>query len=283
MTPTLQIIIRVDQAERGILPLVSYLYDQRNPAMEVTVVHHDPPVDLASVQAEYPITTLALTPGTSPGSGINQAAQRSESDYIVIVSNTRLPRDGQWLYHLLKHFSDSRIAAVSGEGWEPGKLSVQKPHYVQDLAGFLCAPQFGLCLENLAVRRDVWNLYAFDERLTVCVDRQWAYRVLCEGYQVVLDYSSRMHDVAPLSQEQAFKRYWAMNMSFSQFIQPEQAHKSLWTLAKERAWQLRNPAELLKAYRAWGILRKLSFWQPTPAQAMAARAHYSRPGDKWAV
>lgn len=283
MTPTLQIIIRVDQPERAVTPLVSYLYDQRHPGMDVVIVHQAPPVDLAAVQAAYPVTTLAMPPGSSPGAGINQAAQRSDSDYMVIVSNTRLPRDGQWLFHLLKHFADARTAAVSGEGWNPADISVQKPHATQDLAAFLCAPQFGLCLENVAIRRDVWNLHAFDERLAVCVDRQWAYRVLCEGYQVVLDYSARMHDVDPLSEEESFKRYWAMNLSFSQFIQPEQAHKSLWSLAMERAWQLRSPAELLKAYRTWGILRKLSFWQATPTQAMAARARFSRAGDKWAV
>ncbi len=283
MTPTLQIIIRVESPGRGVNPLVSYLYDQRHPGMDVTVVYQDPPADLKAVQSAYPTSTLALPPGTSPGAAINQAAQRSDSDYLVIVSNSRLPRDGQWLFHLLKHFSDSRVAAVSGEGWNPEQISVQQPSYHQDLANFLSAPQFGLCLTNLAVRRDLWNLHAFDERLAVCVDRQWAYRVLCEGYQVVLDYSGRMHDVAPLSEEEAFKRYWAMNLSFSQFIQPEQAHKSLWSLALERAWQLRNPAELLRAYRAWGILRKLNFWQPTPTQAMAARATFSRPGDKWAV
>jgi hypothetical protein len=283
MTPTLQIIIRVENPERGVNPLVSYLYDQRHPGMDVTVVYQDPPVDLQAVQSAYPITTLALAPGNRPGAAINQAAQRSDSDYLVIVSNSRLPRDGQWLFHLLKHFSDSRVAAVSGEGWDPEQVSAQRPSYQQDLANFLSAPQFGLSLTNLAVRRDLWNLHAFDERLAICVDRQWAYRVLCEGYQVVLDYAGRMHDVAPLSEEEAFKRYWAMNLSFSQFIQPEQAHKSLWSLAMERAWQLRNPAELLRAYRAWGILRKLNFWQATPTQAMAARATFSRPGDKWAV
>jgi hypothetical protein len=283
MTPTLQIIIRVENPEQGIQPLVSYLYDQRYPGMDVTIVHQEPPVDLKAVLAEYPITTLVPTPGSSPGSSINQAAQRSDSDYLVLVSNSRLPRDTQWLFHLLKHFSDPRVAAVSGEGWDPDAITVQQPSYAQDLAGFLAAPQYGVCLSNLAIRRDLWNLHAFDERLPICVDRQWAYRVLCEGYQVVLDYSGRMHDVAPLSDEEAFKRYWAMNLSFAQFIQPEQAHKSLWSLAMERAWQYRNPVELLRAYRTWGILRKLNFWQATPTQAMAARASFSRPGDKWAV
>ncbi len=283
MTPTLQVIIRVESSEQGILPLVSYLYDQRHPGLEVTIVHHEPPVDLFEVQEVYPITTLAVTPGANPGATINQAAQRSESDYLVLVSNARLPRDPQWLFNLLKHFSDSTIAAVSGEGWDASRMRVQDSHYVQDLATFLAAPQFGLCLENCAIRRDVWNLHAFDERLPICVDRQWAYRVLCEGYNVVLDYAARMHDVAPLTEEAAFKRYWAMNLSFAQFIQPEQAQSSLWSLALERAWQMRSPSELMKAYRTWSILRKLNFWQPTPTQAIAARATFSRPGDKWAV
>lgn len=283
MTPTLQIIIRVETPEQGIRPLVSYLFDQRNPGMDVTIVHNEPPFDLKAVQSEYPITTLVAAPGSSPGSLINQAAQRSESDYLVIVSNSRLPRDTQWLYHLLKHFSDPRVAAVSGEGWDPDTITAQQQSYAQDLTTFLAAPHFGISLSNLALRRDLWNLHAFDERLSICVDRQWAYRVLCEGYQVVLDYAGRMHDVAPLTEEEAFKRYWAMNLSFAQFIQPEQAQTSLWKLAMERAWQHRNPLELFKAYRTWATLRKINFWQPTPTQAMAARARFSRPGDKWAV
>lgn len=283
MTPTLQVIIRVERPERGVEPLVSYFYDQRHPGMDLVIAYQDPPVDLQAVQAAYPLTTLALPAGTSPGSAINQAAQRSDSDYLVILSNSRLPRDRQWLYQILKHFADTKVAAVSGEGWNPEAISIQRPSYSQDLADFLSAPQFGICLENLAIRRELWNLYAFDERMPICVDRQWAYRLLCEGYVVVLDYEARMHDVAPLREEEAFKRYWAMNLCFSQFIQPEQARHSLWSLALERAWQSRNPSELLRAYRTWGVLRKLSFWQATPTQAMAARAMFSRPGDKWAV
>ena len=283
MTSTLQIIIQVDCPEQGVQSLVSYLYDQRHPAMEVVVVHHEPPVDLKAVQAAYPISVLSLAPGTRPGAAINQAARRSDSTTLVIVSNSRLPRDRQWLFHLQKHFANPNVAAVSGEGWDLSKLSVQQPSYSQDLADFLSAPQFGISLANLAIRRDLWNLFTFDEGLAVCVDRHWAYRLLCEGYQMVLDYDGRMHDIAPLTQEEDFKRYWAMNLSFAQFIQPEQARTSLWSLARARAWQSRNPIELLRAYRAWGILRKLNFWRATPTQAMAARAAFSRPGDKWAV
>ncbi|GEM_PF-3211957 len=283
MTPSLQIILRVDRPQLGIQPLVAYLYDQRHPSMEVVVTYHEAPVDLASVQAEFPISTLALPPNTTPGSAINRAAQRGDSDAILILSNRRMPRDRQWIFHMLKHFENPKVAAVSGEGWDPAQISLKQPSYPQDLANFLAAPQFGLCLENLAVRRELWALYTFDERLAICADRQWAYRLLCEGYHVVLDYEGRMHDVAPLSQEEAFKRYWAMNLSFSQFIQPEKAKASLWSVARDRAWKLRNPIELLRAYRTWGILRKLSFWQATPTQAMAARTTFYQPGDKWAV
>lgn len=283
MTPTLQIIVRVDRPERELLPLVSHLYDLRNPGLEVLVVYTEPPIDLAAVQAEYPIACLPVPAGTPPGMALNMATERSQSTYVVTVSSSRLPRDRQWLFHLLKHFSDTGVAAVSGEGWDLSMLSLRAPSYRQDLAAFLAAPQFGPCLENMAFRRDLWNLHAFDERLSICIDRQWAYRLLCEGYQVVLDYDSRMHDLDPLSPEQQFRRYWAMNLSFPQFIQPEKANKSLWALAVERAWHSRNPIELLRAYFTWEKIRKISFWQATPAQAIAARAAFSRPGDKWAV
>lgn len=282
MTSTLQVIIQVDAPAKGVEPLVSYLYDQRHPAMEVTVVHHDPPVDLKPVQAHYPITTLALASGTRPGAAINQAARCSDSTTLVLVSNSRLPRDREWLFHLQKHFADPNVAAVSGEGWDLDQLSMQAPHYKQDLANFLSAPQHGISLSNLAVRREIWNTFAFDENMSVCVDRQWAYRVLCEGYHVVLDYDGRMHDVAPLTPEEQFKLYWAMNLSFAQFIQAKEAETSLWSVARTRAWKSRNPLELLRAYRTWGILRKLNFWQATPTQAMAARAAFSRAGGKWA-
>lgn len=283
MAPTTQVIIHVDKPHLGVRALVTHLYDLRQSDLEVTLLHQDAPRDLADVRSLYPISTVALAPGSSPGSGLNLAARRSDSDYLVIVSNARVPRDSQWLYHLLKHFADPGVAAVSGEGWDASLVRVQDPSYRQDLASFLSAPQFGLCFENCALRRDVWLRHAFDERLSIGVDRHWAYRVLCEGYQIVLDYAARMHDVAPLSEEEAFKRYWAMNLSFSQFIQPEKAQESLWHLAKARAWRLRNPFELLKALRAWNALRKLNFWQPTPTQAIAARASFSRPGDKWVV
>lgn len=282
MTSTLQIIIQVDAPAKGVEKLVSYLYDQRHPAMEVAVIHHEPPVDLKAVQAHYPISALTLASGMRPGAAINQAARGSDSTTLVIVSNSRLPRDSQWLYHLQKHFADPKVAAVSGEGWDLNQLSMQQPYYHQDLANFLSGPQHGISLTNLAVRRDVWNTFAFDENMSVCVDRQWAYRVLCEGYHVVLDYDGRMHDIAPLTSEEEFKRYWAMNLSFAQFIQPKEAQASLWSVARARAWQSRNPTELLRAYRTWGILRKLNFWQATPTQAMAARAVFSRAGGKWA-
>lgn len=277
MEPFAALVIRTESSE-SLEPLLDLVFDQDLRDIDVWIASPD---ELRSTR--YPIRWLPATRAMTQGAVINELARRSQARYLVSLGLGVIPRDRQWLGKLLRHFQDTSVAAVSGTDWNPERISIQAPHYAQDVLDFLAAPIFGLSLANAALRRDLVEQNPFDESLAICEDKEWGYRLLRGGYSVMMDYEARCHAADPLSAEEQFKRYWAMNLSFSQFIHPSEATRIVTQKAFHTAWARKAPAELMRAWRLWMQIRQQSFWQRSPTQAFFARLAFQQAKDKWAV
>ncbi|MNL34999.1 hypothetical protein D3C87_1570030 [compost metagenome] len=201
----------------------------------------------------------------------------------MTLDGSWMPRDDKWLLALTRHFASLQgVVAISGCDFDPARVSIREPWYVQDLLDFLAAPDYGLNFANAAFRRDAWRNRAFETSDAVSADKRWAYAALQDGEALVMDYDARCHQGEAPSNEAQFRRYWALNLSFGNFIQAREDLRGLWHQALSECWRYRSVAPLQRLYRMEQLIRQQRYWRPDATQAMLAREHFAR-GGKWAV
>lgn len=279
----LTIVVHTDRSDSKLGPLVESLYNQTVRDIDVWIVGVTPPPDLAEIQAAYPVGVLSFAGGTSLAAMLNEAFARATTDLVVTLNGSWMPRDPRWILNLTRHFQDPSVAAASGTDYDPERVSVGEPWYAQDLLDFLADPELTVNFSNSAFRRDLWRRFGFDSANATCADKHWAYQTMREGFTIVMDYDARCHQQEAPSREEAFRRYWAMNLSFGAFIQARQDLKLLYQRALADVLKSRSLRSLARIYKMWPQIKQQRYWQPGPAQAMLAREQFVRTGKKWAL
>ncbi|MGQ9627675.1 MAG: glycosyltransferase family 2 protein [Anaerolineae bacterium] len=126
------------------------------------------------------------------GLALNLAARHARGKYLVMLSAHALPADGQWLSSLIRHFEDSRVAAVYGrqlprpEAWPPVKVDLLHCYGPNSQVHANVEDTF-FSNANGAIRKALWERIPFDEALPACEDQDWARRAVAAGYLVVYD------------------------------------------------------------------------------------------------
>jgi len=279
----LTIVVHTDRPDSKLGPVIDCLYNQTVRDIDVWIAGVTPPADLADIQAAYPVGVLTFPGGTTSAAMLNEAFARAQTDLVVTLDGSWMPRDARWLLNLTRHFQDLTVAAVTGTDYDEERVSVLEPWYTQDLLDFLATPELTINFANAAFRRDLWRRFGFDSSNGTCADKHWAYQVLREGQTLVLDYDSRCHQSEALTRDEAFRRYWAMNLSFGAFMQAREDFKLLYQRALSDVLKSRSLRSLARIYKMWPVIKQQRYWRPGPAQAMLAREQFVRTGKKWAL
>jgi rhamnosyltransferase len=105
--------------------------------------------------------------------------------HVALSAHSFLPRS-DWLARALAHYERAEIAAVSGRRAKPDEPD---PHatFLQDLACAQRDPWWGLSNHASSWRADVWRRHRFDEELGYAEDKEWALRVLADGWLIAFD------------------------------------------------------------------------------------------------
>ncbi len=279
----LTIVVHTDRPDSKLGPVIDAVFNQSVRDIDVWIASVGQPADLETIQAAYPVGFLSFTGGTTTAAMLNEAFARAQTDLVVTLDASWMPRDPRWLLNLTRHFQEDGIAAVSGTDYDEERVSVTEPWYVQDLLDFLANPELTVNFANAAFRRDLWRRFGFDSGDGTCADKHWAYEAMREGFNIVMDYDSRVHQSEALSRDEAFRRYWAMNLSFGAFIQARQDIKMLYQKALGDVLKSRSLRSLARIYKMWPLIKQQRYWRPDPAQAMLAREQFVRTGKKWAL
>jgi glycosyltransferase involved in cell wall biosynthesis len=143
------------------------------------------------------------------GRALNYGCEAARGEYCVISSAHVYPRRDDWLERLLEKFEEN-IALVYGKqrGSDINTFSENQvfkqwfPDYdIERQSHPFCNNA------NAAIRRNIWEDYAYNERLTGLEDVDWAKRVQKKGYDISYASKAEIIHVHDESTQEVLNRY----------------------------------------------------------------------------
>ncbi len=198
--PECSVVIRSLEEERYLRWLVSLLRRQTVQELEIIlVVDFSRPDTLSSLES-LAVDRLIPLPHHqfNHAYSTNLGVEASGGEFVAITNGHSLPLSDRWLEMGIKHFSNPKVAGVTGlytplsDGsmWEkfyysPLLISLYRGLWLQRLAKSLHYHWFQTT--NCMLRRNLWEIYPFDESLPSCEDYDWGLEMEARGYQTVVD------------------------------------------------------------------------------------------------
>ena len=122
----------------------------------------------------------------SYGGALNVGAGAASGEIHFALSAHCAPVRRDWVELSLAHYANPLVAATNGAGGDPRGNVLDGP-YAATLADVACDPYWGFSNHASSWRREVWESHPFDETMVACEDKEWAWRVMKDGYVVVFD------------------------------------------------------------------------------------------------
>jgi len=189
------IIIRTKNEEKWISSCLKSVFKQEYTNVEVIVVDNESTDRTVLKAQEFPIKLIKIR-NFLPGKAINDGIRASSGEYIVCLSGHCIPVNNQWLGNLIKDLDEPNVAGVYGR---------QEPlSYSSDIDKRDLLTVFGKDKKiqikdsffhnaNSAFRREIWNKYPFDEKVSNIEDRVWGELVISKGLNIIYEPESSVY------------------------------------------------------------------------------------------
>ncbi len=183
------IIIRTKNEERWIAQCLRAVFAQDYPNFEVILVDNMSTDATVKKAQAFPVKLVQIDKFL-PGAAINDGIRASKGDVLVCISGHCIPVTKNWLSSLVRDLADPKVAGVYGRQ-EP--LSFTPDADKRDLIN-----TFGFDKRrqkkdsffhnaNSAFRRETWEKFPFDEKVTNIEDRVWGEVVTKNGLEIVYE------------------------------------------------------------------------------------------------
>ncbi|KAA3652788.1 MAG: glycosyltransferase [Proteobacteria bacterium] len=206
--PLVSIIVRTRNEERWIGLCLDAIAKQAYTHYEIILVDNRSTDRTVARARDYGVTLVEIDEFL-PGKAINDGIRASRGEVIVIISGHCIPVDAFWLGNLVARLDDPEIAGVYGRQ-EP--LSFTSAADKRDLA-----ITFGLDSRiqvkdsffhnaNSALRREVWQRFPFDERVSNIEDRVWGVEVIRAGLKIAYEAGASVYHYHGIHQDRDMLR-----------------------------------------------------------------------------
>ena len=189
--PEISIIVRTKNEERWIGHCLAMLYQQNFSDFEVILVDNASTDHTVQVAGRFPLGSIINIDEFLPGKALNDGIRRSNGRLIACLSAHCIPKNKNWLSTLRRNFeSDDNLAGVYGRQLP---LSFTEDVDKRDLLIVFGQDRrvqikdYFFHNANSMLRRDMWERFPFDERVTNIEDRVWGKSVISAGYHIVYD------------------------------------------------------------------------------------------------
>ncbi len=229
--------------------------------IEIVVVDSgstDGTLELARAGADVVVTIPAGE--FTYGGTLNLGSSRASGAVHFPVSAHTAPESSTWVADSLQHYTDERVAGTNGAIKGPDGRLLGEP-YRPTLAEALDNCMWGFSNHAGSWRADVVRAHPFRTDLSACEDKEWFWRVLGAGYDVVYDPAlvvSSMH-----RRRDGVRALWTRSYKEAQAL-AELGHPPVKEVADTlRGWtdfshpsRWPNAVRLLSPYRVaecWGV------------------------------
>lgn len=188
--PLVSIIIRARNEERWIVHCLRAVSEQTFTDYEIILVDNQSTDDTVRKAKKFPVKVVTVT-NYSPGNAMNVGVRASKGKYLVFLSAHCIPTGSHWLNNLIAGFDkDEKAAGIYGRQQPMTFSSAQDKRDLTISFGLDRRIQWKdpfFHNANSAIRRDLWEIYPFDETVTNIEDRLWAETVLANGYCILYE------------------------------------------------------------------------------------------------
>lgn len=192
----ISIIIRTKNEERWIPQCLKAVFAQElDEPFEVILVDNNSTDSTVKKAQVYDIKLVTIEKFL-PGEAINIGIRASSGDKLVCISGHCIPTSVHWLKNLVKDLENPNVAGVYGRQ-EP--LSYTSDSDKRDLINLFKLDRHVQKVDpffhnaNSSFRRDVWEKFPFDEKVTNIEDRVWGKEVISAGMEIVYEPSASVY------------------------------------------------------------------------------------------
>ena len=193
-SPKVSFVIRTKNEERFIGKVLKFLYRQTFKDFEVIVVDSGSPDKTLEIVKNFPVKIIKLKPKDFNFSyALNLGISKAKGEIIGIISGHTIPYADTWLEDGLKNFKDKNVAGITGCSSENPFPYLWRVLGALDFISFNKRIEFTKQMTNThaLIRKNMWELYPFDEELPGAEDYDWASEMMARGYNVIRDYKFR--------------------------------------------------------------------------------------------
>lgn len=122
----------------------------------------------------------------TPGRALNRGTEAATGEIVFALSSHCAPQREDWVERALSHYSDAEVAAVAGTLTTPEGETLTEA-MIQTSAEGRRYPLWGFSNHASSWRRSVWAKEPFDETLPAVEDKEWAWRILDNGWTIAYD------------------------------------------------------------------------------------------------
>lgn len=146
------------------------------------------------------------------GYSLNVGIKVAKGKYVVIISAHTIPCDDYWLENLIAPLADDKVAMAYGR--QIG-LACSKFSEAEDLERLFgpdpridSSESYAVNNANSALKKELWNEYSFDEKLTGLEDVDWARHWMQKGRQVIYKPEAAIYHIHEETWRQVGHRYY---------------------------------------------------------------------------
>lgn len=209
--PTASIIIRCYNEREHIGKLLYGISRQDREDFEVILVDSGSTDGTLDIAKQFSIDEVVyIDPEDfSFGRALNYGCEAANGEFCVFASAHTYPKRRDWLTKLLEPFDDN-VALVYGKqrGNETTKYPEKRifQRWFPDESRENQKTSF-MNNANAAIRREVWEDFAYDEELTGLEGIDWAKRVREAGYEIAYSAEATLFHVHDESPSEIYNRY----------------------------------------------------------------------------
>ena len=181
---SISVIVRCRDKADTIAATLACIREQSEPA-EIVVVDSgstDGTLDIARRRADV---IVEIAPDDfSYGRALNLGAEAAHGEvHAALSAHVTLPHR-EWLARATDHLARDGVAGASGHMTRADGEVLLEP---VDQGFEQWMPTWGFTNTAAAWRADVWREHRFDEVMSACEDKEWAWRVLRAGWRIAID------------------------------------------------------------------------------------------------